>query len=193
MKINYQKNLKGTSLIEMIVVVAILSTLSLVVSRFLVQGISSYESSKKGIDMEQDAARVMRDFEYSTRALTEINTANATEFSFLRYYDLDSISPKENRYFLDNTIFKSGITEPFGTPPLVIYPEGNEQIHYLIENVDSIKFQYFDDNNAEIMTPINIPNVRMVQLTITLKSTGAENGSITQITKVNLRNFKKNL
>lgn len=188
-----KKKLKGISLIEMIIVITLVSALSLVLSRFLVQGFSSYQNSKQGIELEQDAARVMRDFEYSARALTEIGTATDTEFTFLRYYDLDSVSPKQVRYFLDSVVFKSGITEPFGISPNVGYPENNEQIHYLIENVEHIKFQYFDDNNVELDLPINLSMVRMVQLTLELKNSGGRSSSTTQTTKVNLRNLKKNL
>ena len=194
MKIRINKKLKAVSLIEMIVVVALLSSLSLIMSRFLIQGFSNYKNGKQGIDLEQDGARVMRDFEYSARALTDIKIATETEFSFLRYYDLTSVSPNQIRYFLDNTVFQSGITSPFGTPPNAAYPVNNEQIHYLIENVEHASFKYYDDNNVELSAPINIPSIRMVQLTLTLKISGSNHASsTTQTTKVNLRNLKKNL
>ncbi len=185
---------RAFTLVEMIIVVSILSILSLVVSKFIVQGFSSYKNGKQNIDMAQDSARVMRDFEYATRAATVVKTAGVSELSFYRYYDLTSTSPKQVRYFLENNVFKAGITEPVGTTPNITYPSNQEQIHYLIENVDSLKLQYFDDNNLEVAQPASLASVRMVQLTISLKTrSGNRFNTTTQTTKVNLRNLKRNL
>ena len=185
---------KGISLIEMIVVIGLLSIITLIISRFLVRGFLSYRVSKEGIESEERAAKVMRDFEFSVRAATTLATASADELDFYRFYDLNSPSPKKIRYFMDGTTFKVGITEPTGTPPNVIYPSTNEKIDYLIENVKDLSLSYFDDSGNALPMPVNLSSATMIGLSISIdQNPNSSPVPITQSTKVNLRNLKKNL
>jgi len=183
-----KKRSLGVSLIEMVIVLAILSVLSLILSRFLVHGFTTYRLSREGIDSEEKAARVMRDFEFSLRAATAISLANDEELAFYRYFDLTSVAPKRIRYFMDGNVFKVGITEPIGTAPNISYPSENEKIDYLIENVTELKFQFFDDNNQEMTLPVNLTAIRMASLLVTIdQDSNQEPPPISQSTKVNLR------
>ena len=181
-------------MIEMIVVLAILSIISLILSRFLVHGFATYQLSREGIDSEEKVARVMRDFEFSLRSTTGLTIASDKELSFYRLYDLTSSSPKKIRYFMDGNVFKVGVTEPVGTAPNISYPAAGEKIDYLIENVTDLELKYFDDNNMEMALPVNLPAVRMVGLSISVdRDPNREPLPVGQSTKVSLRNLKKNL
>ncbi|OQA03005.1 MAG: hypothetical protein BWY68_00861 [bacterium ADurb.Bin400] len=146
--------------------------------------------------LQEQAARVMREFELSTRAATELVTANPGELEFYRYYDLTSVSPTKVRYFMNGGTFLVGKTKPVGVPPGVIYPPENEEVDFLIENVvnGSSIFNYYDDNNSELTSPFNISSVKMVRLTISLdRNPDALPNMITETTVINLRNMKRNL
>ena len=155
--------------------------------------------------MQEDAAKVMREFEYSSRAASEIVTATVSEFTYLRYFDLTSTSPTQIRFYEDNGQFKMGRTEPFGTPPTITYPQGDEVVTLLIDDVvaptSTIFFNYFDDFSVQIPSlldnppvPVNIPAVKMVEFTITVDDDiNTLPQSVTEITRVHLRNMKTNL
>ena len=189
---------KGISLVELIVTTGLVSVLALVVSVILVRSISAYRISNKSINMQEDAAKVMREFEFSSRAASEIITASESEFTYLRYFDLTSTSPTQIRFYADNDQFKMGRTEPFGTPPTITYPQGDEVVTLLIEDVitptPAIYFNYFDGLNNQLSSPPSFSAVKMVEFTITVDddiNTLPE--SVTERTKVQLRNMKTNL
>ncbi len=201
-KINYKK---GISLVELIVTTGLVSVLALVVSVLLVRSLTTYRITNKSINMQEDAAKVMREFEYSSRAASEIVTATVSEFTYLRYFDLTSTSPTQIRFYEDNGQFKMGRTEPFGTPPTITYPQGDEVVTLLIDDVvaptSTIFFNYFDDFSVQIPSlldnppvPVNIPAVKMVEFTITVDDDiNTLPQSVTEITRVHLRNMKTNL
>ena len=124
MKENFISYKKGMTLIELIVTTGIVVFLVVVVSTLLVRSISAYRISNKSISLQEDAAKVMREFEYSARAATEVITSTENEFSYYRYFDLDSTSPSRVRFFAENGEFKMGRTEPQGTEPDIREPEG---------------------------------------------------------------------
>lgn len=186
----------GFSLIEMVIVTAIVTMIAAVVSVFLTRSLSSYRISRQSVILEENAAAAMREFERAARAATEINTANATELNFLRYENLSSQAPVQVRYFIEGNSFKVGITNPSGVYPDIAYPAENEEIDLIIENLTNTDnmFRYFGGDNAELTGTINCASVRLVELTISLDKNGnLPPGPITQITKVNLRNMKDNL
>ncbi len=186
---------RGFSLVEMVMVVALVSMLTVVITAFLSQSIKSYRIKRQSVDLEEKAAHAMREFEKTTRAASEIKTAGVNELMFLRYFDLTSISPTQVRYFVDGTQFKVGLTQPVGDPPNVTYPPENEVIDLLINdvtNTDSL-FKYYDGGNEELSVPVNITNVKMISLSISLDKNNLPPAPITETTIVSLRNMKDNL
>ncbi len=190
------KNKVGFTIIEMVTVVALIGLLSMIVSVFVSQSLKAYRLKRQSMDLEEKAAHVMREFEQNVRAASSIETADETELVFYRYYDAKSQSPTKVRYFLDGNRFKIGLTQPSGIAPNIIYPSENETIHLIVENVVNLNviFQYFDSASNLLNEPVDIANVKMVELTISLdQDINSPPSAITETTKINLRNMKDNL
>ena len=180
---------KAFTLIEMVVVTALVMIIAALVSVFLTRSLASYRISRQSVLLEENAAGAMRTFERGARAAIEIQSADSSEFSFLRYTDLVSEAPVKVRYFV-------GITEPSGSFPIITYPTENESIDLIIDNITNTTtiFKYFDGANIELTDSFNIASVRMVELTISLDKNGElPPAPITQVTKISLRNMKNNL
>ena len=182
---------KGMTLIELIVTTGIVVFLIVVVSTLLVRSINAYRISNKSISLQEDAAKVMREFEYSARAATEVIVSTENEFSYYRYFDLDATHPSKIRFYAENGEFKMGRTEPQGTAPDITYPAGNEAITMLIENVINPTpiFNYYDDLNNQLAYPMNIPAIKMVEIIITVDDdVNSQPASVTERTMIQLRN-----
>lgn len=195
-KIHKTKKL-GFTLIEMVVVTAIVSMLTVVIASFLTASMKSYRIKRQSIDLEQKSAQVMRDFERNTRAASQIITADSNQLTFLRYFDVSSTTPPTQvRYFVVGNKFEIGLTEPQGTPPNVTYPSGSEKIDLIINDVTNpvSLFTYFDGNGTQLPAPTTITNIRMMGLSISLDKNGAmPPAPITETTRISLRNMKDNL
>jgi len=192
----FRQNKKAFSLIEMVVVVALVSMITVVVTAFLSESIKTYRLKRQSVELEGKAAQAMREFEITTRAADKIIKANDNELIFLRYFDLTSVFPTQVRYFIDGNKFKMGLTQPSGTDPNIVYPPENETIELLINDVVNadLLFKYFDGSNAELSLPINVTNLKMISLSISLDKNGdLPPASIVETTKVSLRNMKDNL
>ena len=193
---NKKRRNRGFSLIEMVIVIGLISVLTTLVSVFLSQSLKSYRFKNQSVALEENAASVMREFEQSARAATEILIADKNELKFYRFYDLNSPEPKQVRYFIDDNKFKVGITNPVGISPNISYPSSNEVITLLIENVVNTDhlFDYFDGLGNDLSFPVNINSIRMAQLVITLdKDITKPPAEITETTKITFRNLKDNL
>ncbi len=125
-----------------------------------------------------------------------INLATATAFTF--YSDIDNDGLKEKiRYFLSGTSFQKGVIKPTGSP--LSYNPANEKISTLVDKLaNSILFEYYDRNydgtGAALSSPINIPSIRLLKVTIVLD--GDPNRSPTPMTfstQISIRNLKDNL
>lgn len=187
---------KGFSLAEMVVVLALVSIITVVVATFLTGSIKTYRVKRQSVELEEKSSEVMRDFERNTRAATQIIKAESNELVFLRYFDLASTSPTQVRYFTVENRFEVGLTEPVGIAPNITYPESNEKIDLIIQDVTnpSSLFKYYNGANLELPFPVNTTDIKMVGLSISLDKNGNLPPSpITEETKVSLRNMKDNL
>src|SRR3989344_4644245 len=119
-----------------------------------------------------------------------------TAFTF--YSDIDDDGLKEKvRYFLNGPLLQKGVIKPTGSP--LSYNPASEKITTLIPNVTNATiFTYYDENydgaGAELTSPINIPVVRLVKITITIDK-DPNRAPVTTIfsTQVSIRNLKDNL
>lgn len=194
-KITYESK-KAFSLAEMVIVIAIASVLSLVVMTMLTRGFATYRIKKQSVELEEKAAAVMREFERTTRAATEIESAGDNTIAFYRFYDLTSPSPDKVRYFMDGTTFKVGVTHPAGTEPNITYPSENEEIQLIIENVTNadLLFSYYNSAGEPITNLGDYASIRVIGLSISLdRDPNNPPNPITETTKVMLRNMKDNL
>lgn len=192
----YDKKLLGFSLVEMLVALAIFSTISILLATFLSQSLKSYRVRKEESDEQQKASHIMREFEKTTRAATKILTADENELKFYRYFDLTSSSPTQIRYFIDGNQFKIGETKPVGVEPNITYPQSAETIHLIVEDVENpnLIFEYYDGGKSTLTAPVDTTKIRLIKLTISLdQDTSKPPQAVTETTEINLRNLKDNL
>lgn len=192
MKVNKQK---GITLVELIVTTGLVVILTLVVTVLLVRSISAYRYNQKSVSLQEDAAKVMREFEYSARAATEVTVANVDELVYLRFFDLTSPSPTQVRFYVYGTQLKMGKTEPAGVEPNITYPSENEIVTMLVDNLQNTTtvFNYFDELNNQLASPINVPAIKMTEIIVTLDDDPDNTpAAITERTMVQFRNLKTN-
>ena len=125
-----------------------------------------------------------------------IGQAAASSFTFYSNIDSDGLKEKV-RYFLNGTTLQKGVIKPTGSP--LTYNPANETISTLATAVTNTSiFSYYDKNydgtSAPLATPVNIPSIRLVKITVTLDQD--QNRSPTPMTfstQVSVRNLKDNL
>lgn len=124
--------------------------------------------------------------------------AAAASNSFTFYSDIDGDGLKEKvRYFQSGTSFQKGVTKPTGSP--LTYNAANEKVATLINNVTNTSiFSYYDKNydgtTAALTSPVNIPSIRLVKITVTIdRDPNRSPVPATFSTQVSIRNLKDNL
>ncbi len=125
-----------------------------------------------------------------------IALANSTAFTF--YSDIDDDGLKEKvRYFLNGTTLQKGVIKPSGSP--LTYNPTSETISTLVSNITNNSiFNYYDKNydgtTAALGTPVNIPLVRLIKVTIQIdKDPNKAPNAMTFSTQISIRNLKDNL
>ena len=195
-QIKIRKFKKGFSIIEMVAVTGIVAIISIVVSTMLVSGLKTYRTKRLVVDAEEKIASVMRAFEQTTRAASQLGSIGENQLTFYRFYDLTSVSPTQVRYFLDGNQFKIGLTQPSGIEPNITYPASSEQVSLIIPDVNNPDhlFDFYNGNNDLLSGNISLSNVKMIRFTISIDKNGvAPPGPTEGTTKVMLRNMKSNL
>lgn len=196
MRLSTRRKFRGLTLIEVLVTATLAAILFLIVTNMITSNLKLYHKNQKSIALEEKMAQVMREFEYSTRAASQIISADENNLVYLRYYDLASPAPVQVRYFVIGNQFEVGRTQPVGTPPNVLYPSENEEIVLLIEGLSNSGslFSYYDSNGNLLPLPVDIVQTKMVELGMTLVDNGSNPPStVSGSTRVNLRNMKTNL
>ncbi len=197
------KNKKGFTLIETLVGMSIFVIIALLLSLFS-RNVWVYNTFISGGLTETDAGRqVLKTLTSEIRTASIADTgaytiASAGASSFTFYSDIDNDGLKEKvRYFLLGTSFQKGVIKPTGSP--LTYNPANEKISTLINNlVNSVLFEYYDRNydgtTAALSSPIDIPSVRLIKITIVLDDNPNRPPlPMTFSTQVSIRNLKDNL
>ncbi len=192
----------GFTLIETLFGVAIFISITFVLTlfsknvwvynSFVTEGLTNTDSARqvlKTIVSEIRTASVASNGAYT------IDQASASSFIF--YSDIDNDNLREKiRYFLDGTTFQKGVTKPTGSP--LSYNPQNEKISILASDTTSLIFNYFNKNydgySSALSFPVNIPDVRLVKITITIdKDPNRPPLPNVLSTQVSIRNLKDNL
>jgi len=201
MKNNYKQK-GGFTIIETLFGIAIFISITFVLTlfsknvwvynSFISEGLTNTDSVRqvlKTIVSEIRTASVASNGAYT------IDEANASSFSFYSNIDDDNLREKI-RYFLVGTTLQKGITKPTGSPPS--YNPINEKIVTIASDTTNLDFSYFnknyDGNNPALPFPINIPDVRLVKITVTIdKDPNRPPLPTVFSTQVSIRNLKDNL
>jgi len=204
-----KRTLRGFTLIEMTITISMIVVLCGILTTFLMTGIKTYKINEHTLELQENISRAIRDFEYSTRAASELISLNNRNLIFYRYYDLEDDAPTKVHYFVNqDNEFIITKTRPLIFGSDISWPEESAETKLLISGVRNSEsiFTYFDQNNNQITTIINegeagdsanqalLLEVRMIDLTITLIDDNYNrDSSVSNSTRVNLRNLKTNI
>lgn len=204
MKILNLKNQKGVTLIETLFGVAVFALIAIAMGTFG-RNLWYYNAAiGNGLDSADSGRNLLKIITTEIRTASSANTgaytiSQASASSFTFYSDVDDDGIRERiRYFSSGTNFQRGIIEPSGNP--LTYNSANEVVKTVASNVTngSTIFEYFDKNydgnTAALTSPITIPSVRLVKITITVdKDVNRPPAAMTFSTQVAMRNLKDNL
>lgn len=196
---------KGFSLVEILIVVAILGLISVVLATFQVDIWRQNSFLTNSIQAEQDARIALKRLVAELRQAAPSDTgafaiALADKDKLTFYSDIDGDGLHERlRYFLATSTLKRGLLKPTGSP--LTYLDANEQVSNFVPNLvnsNSIIFTYFDKNYAGTSTaltlPINLPNVRLVKVQFSIEADpNRAPVTTTYESQVAIRSLKDNL
>lgn len=181
---------------EMIVTVALVGVIGLIVASLYTSGNKQYRLGMKRINLNEQAALAVRDFEKISRGTTSIISATSNNLVFYSYLKGDNHpAPSKISYYLENKkLYRSSIA-PTIQENTFIYPDSDKEIKKIAENVVTLNlFKYYNDANNELEFPIQNDVVRMIKMSIEIDddiNTSPE--SAEQSTAIQLRNLKNNL
>ena len=190
-------------MVEMLVALSIFIVVMFVITSALV---SFYRYNAYGIEQSGaiDSARRgieptinhIREATYSDEGAYPIVSAAPNSFSF--YSDIDRDSNVEKvRLFIESGVFKKGITESAGDPP--VYDNQPENVFILSKNVRNADlgvniFRYYDNTGTEIADLANVSDIAFVKMNIIINVNPDRSPNDFTITaSAALRNLKTNL
>ena len=197
----YKKN-TGFTLVEILFAVSIFIVVSLVMGAFARNTwvynsfiSSSFNNLNAGRTTLKTMVAEIRTASSGDNGAYVVSAASNTSFTI--YSDIDNDALKERvRYFVSGNSLRRGVIKPTGSP--LVYT-GTEVITTLIPNItNATVFEYYDKNydgtTASLASPIQIPSVRLVKITVTIdENPNRAPGPITLTSQVTLRNIKDNL
>lgn len=197
------KHKKGFTLVEILFTISIFVLIVIALTSFTrnlwvynAQIRDGLSTNDYGRSLLKKMTAEIRTASTSNTGTYTINQATASAFTF--FSDVDGDGLKERvRYFLNGTTLNRGIIKPTGSP--LTYNGGSETITTLATNVTNTTiFEYYDTNydglTAPLSTPINIPLVRLVKITVTIDiDPNKPPAATTFSTQVSMRNLKDNL
>lgn len=194
---------QGFTLIEVLVYIFIAMGFIVVIGSF-VSDITDFRSYfDEALTVEQEIRLTLARMIPEIRSAAQSNIGNypiesATQTSFVFFSDIDSDGLFERvRYFLNGTTFQKGVIKPSGNP--LTYNPANEIIVDVIHNIvlGYDIFHYYDGgysgSEPALGFPVNIPDVRMVAVTLTADQVGQPGAAPISMTgKVTIRNLRDN-
>lgn len=196
-------SLRGYSLVEMLVVMGMTSVVmgAIIVSiqyfyrsntNTLEQSLQ-IESARKGVAF---AVRDLRELTYGDDGSYPILSFSTSSISFYSDVDRDA-STERVRYFLEGSVFKKGVTNATGSPP--VYNPSDEQVSILSEYVRNAAqntplFRYYNASSTEITSFATTTAISFISLTLIINvDPDRLPGEFTLRSSATLRNLKTNL
>jgi hypothetical protein len=169
----------GMALTEALVVLAIFVLVVIVFAAFQTNVFSFNKIIQSNLGTQQDAKKILRPFAEEVRSATisnigafPISIAATNTLEFYANIDDDDLIEKI-RYFLDEDVFKKGVTKPSGDP--YVYDSGDEDIVGVVKNIvneETSIFEYHDANyygsatSTPLSYPIDVHQITLVKATL---------------------------
>jgi hypothetical protein len=164
---------RGNALLEIVVVIGIFVVISAAVWALMANVFTQGTMLRTSLAANDEARIAVKRFTQEVRVMSPsslgaypIALASSTSFTF--YSDLDHDSLKERyRYFIEGGSLKKGVTKPTGSP--LVYNSANEKVTIVVSRLYGVSptvFNYFDSNNSQMSDPINVTNVRSVEIVL---------------------------
>lgn len=202
--IHIKNKKRGFSLVEILVALGIFSVIVVLIGTFQADIFSLNEIIQVGLNNTNEAKKIIRPFSNEVRSATlsdngsyPILQADSTNFIF--YSDIDGDGEREQvRYFLENGVFKKGITNSSGNPK--IYNPNDEDIIQVVKDVvNSEIFTYFDSSydgqefSEQLSFPVSVSSIRLIKIELVIDSNPDKPpAAVTVSTQVSIRNLKDN-
>jgi prepilin-type N-terminal cleavage/methylation domain-containing protein len=191
---------KGMTLIEMLVVIAIISTAGIALSgaiqyfyrsnAFLLEQTSALDNARRGV---REAVVAIRESSYGDDGSYPIETAATSSLTFYSDYDKDASVEKEKYVLQGGTLYRV-VTNSAGSPPVYTgQPLSTTTIAtYVTNNAATPLFSYFDANGTQLSaTSTDESSIASVSITlmVDLNPTRAPN-VFTLTERATLRNLR---
>lgn len=196
--------MKGFTLVEIVVVIAISSLLMVGLIRFMAGALPIYRSTFEQ-ELADETARVqlkrmtheMRSAQPSDTGAFPIIEASSSRFIFYANADSDA-SIERIRYELIGTDLVRGVTKASGSP--ATYNTAQEKVTTIarsVRNGTNPVFYYYGSSypaNQSQVSGTNIANITYISFTLTIDADTAQDPpAVTLQSQVQLRNLKTNL
>ncbi len=193
-----KKFLQAMTFLEVIIAIGIFSALMLGIAMLVAKSWSGYHqimdtgssslNIKQGIDQVVDTIRKARNSDNGYYPIKSVGSSDLVIFSDV---DKDGITERVH-YYINGGNLIMGVTKPTGSPPS--YPDGDNTTKTLVGNIlnDASQpiFRYYDGSNNEIASPAtNLPNIRMVKVSLIIGAGVAKN--ITEESYASFRNLNE--
>lgn len=197
---------QGFTLIEILIAMGIFTGLAVLMSTFgkdifvnntFIQDSLVTESEARGA--LKRAIAELRAASPSNNGLYPLAVVDKNTLTFFSDIDKDGLRERV-RYFVATSSLQRGVTKPTGAP--AVYIQANESlstaVHDLVNPTSTPVFAFYADTyngtSSPLAWPVNIPDVRLVKMTIIIDTNPARSPTVMTFTsQVTIRNLKDNL
>lgn len=198
------KSKKGFTIIEILVVVAILAIVMTVIATFSSNITVFNRFSSSQFSAQQDAKKIVDKFVAELRGVSPSSTGTypieqATGTNLVFYANIDSDTYIERiHYFVSGNRLMRGMLKPSGNP--LTYVAANEASSTIVANLSTATttvFYYYDGTATATSSPMSLPvsinRIRMIKIDLWIDEDENRPPAAMEIfSKVNLRNLKDN-
>ncbi|MDO8509761.1 MAG: prepilin-type N-terminal cleavage/methylation domain-containing protein [bacterium] len=204
MKNIFQDN-RGLTLIEVLVAMGIFVFLVIGIIDLMLWAMRGRDIVWEQLSTQNEGRKIVQDFTNELRRATAssigaypLEIAESQQIVF--YSNIDTDSWRERiRYYISDKTLKKGVTKPTGNP--LTYNPASEVLTDVVQDVAngiSSLFYYYDQSytgasSTAMASPVNITNVRMVGISLSLEEKPNVAPAPFNIeAKVEIRNLKSN-
>ncbi len=201
-----KKTYKAFSLLELLIVIAIMGFSVKLIANFKVNTLLYREYAQTKLSAQDETKRILRPMVEEIRSLSPASTGafgieKMTGSEFIFYSDADNNGTKERiRYTQSGSTLVKGVTQPTGDP--LTYNTANEVANTIVYNVvngTTPMFTYYDTGYTGAtgyasLASSRYTDVRLVKIYISVDDdVNQAPPAFTLTTQVSLRNLKNNL